>query len=167
MGVLLIVLAGQLSAELSPELSPQAEETTELSNLHYPNSCLRPVTKGAVAPKEFTPDWHRLHSDLRAFASRALDQDALNDVFPAQWNGTACECSCGSCENLMHTCPLGFMSFRAMSLLFAPRLVRVKALWEDKWGCGLVDVRKRGIDFLDMMHSGWPYFGVIVAVFFT
>lgn len=28
-------------------------------------------------------------------------------VFPSQWNGTACECGCGSCEELMHSCPLG------------------------------------------------------------
>jgi len=149
-------------------------DVREASNLHYPNSCYRPPVHlgargggSAVGTGTFV-DWPKLKQEAWAFAAMPYDGDAALDfICPAWWNATACECDCGNCSELFEQCPVGFMLFRALALLCdAQRHVRTRLyeLVNRKWGCGLLNLARLRLRFIDILLSGWPYFGVLTRI---
>ena len=112
-------------------------------------------------------DWAKLKEKSWSFSSMPYNAAALDFICPWWWNATACECDCGSCHELFLQCPIGFMLYRALSLLCGVHRdphIRVHELVRKRWGCGLLTMARLRIGFVDIVHSGWPYFGVLARV---
>lgn len=139
----------------------------DTSNLHFPNSCYRPAIKSGEHIQEPFVDWGVLKQQAWVFSSMPYGDQALDFICPWWWNATACECDCGNCHELFLQCPIGFMLYRALSLLCGIQRdpgTRVHELVRRRWGCGLLTMAKLRIGFVDIVHSGWPYFGVLARV---
>lgn len=160
-----------MATRWTSEEASGAGQTKEISNIHYPTSCYRPAIRSVAkdgVQVDNGVDWPELKR--RAWEFLALPYDgsaALDFICPAWWTATACECECGDCSELFKTCPVGFMLFRALSLLCDARgniNLRLHELIKKHWGSGLLDFGKSRLGFKDIMHSGWPYFGVLSRV---
>lgn len=143
------------------------DDIRDTSNMHFPNSCYRPAMKGGEHIQEPFVDWGVLKQQAWVFSSMPYGEQALDFICPWWWNATACECDCGNCHELFMQCPIGFTLYRSISLLCGIQRdpgTRVHELVRKRWGCGLLTMARLRIGFIDIVHSGWPYFGVLSRV---